>query len=114
MTSTITTYNPATGAELRSYRAWTGEQIERAVAGGAAAAAAWGRAPLEIRVAAVRRIAEVLRRQKDTFAALITAEMGKPLGEAAGELEKSAVTARVLRQPGRDHPRRRAGADRRR
>jgi succinate-semialdehyde dehydrogenase/glutarate-semialdehyde dehydrogenase len=44
-------------------------------------------------VAAVRRIAEELRRQKDTFAALITAEMGKPLGEAAGELEKSAVTA---------------------
>ena len=44
-------------------------------------------------MAAVRRIAEELRRQQDTFAALITAEMGKPLGEAAGEMEKSAVTA---------------------
>ena len=41
----------------------------------------------------MRRLAGELRRQKDTFAALITAEMGKPLAEAAGELEKSAVTA---------------------
>ena len=93
MTSTITTVNPATGASLASYPAWTGDQIERAVARGAGAAADWGRQPLEARVAAVQRLAEELRRQKNTFASLITAEMGKPLAEAAGELEKSAVTA---------------------
>jgi succinate-semialdehyde dehydrogenase/glutarate-semialdehyde dehydrogenase len=62
MSSFITTLNPATGSELCSYPSWTGEQIERAVADGAAAAAAWGRAPLETRVAAVRRLAEELRR----------------------------------------------------
>ena len=93
MTRTITTVNPATGATLSSYPAWTDDQIERAVAEGAVAAADWGRQPLEARVAAVRRLAEELRQQKNTFASLITAEMGKPLAEAAGELEKSAVTA---------------------
>jgi succinate-semialdehyde dehydrogenase/glutarate-semialdehyde dehydrogenase len=38
-------------------------------------------------------LAQQLRTDKDSMAALITAEMGKPLAEAAGELEKSAVTA---------------------
>jgi acyl-CoA reductase-like NAD-dependent aldehyde dehydrogenase len=93
MASTITTINPATGANLASYTAWTAEQLEQAVAEGAAAAATWGREPLGARVAAVRRLADELRDQQDSFAALITAEMGKPLREAAGELEKSAVTA---------------------
>ena len=93
-TSTITTVNPATGTHLTSYQSWTAEQIEQAVACGAAAAADWGRQPLATRVAAVRRLADELWQQKDTMAALITAEMGKPLAEAAAELEKSAVTAK--------------------
>jgi acyl-CoA reductase-like NAD-dependent aldehyde dehydrogenase len=93
MSSTITTVNPATGAVLSSYPSMTDAQIERAVVAATAAAAAWGRESRDTRVAAVRRLATELRRQKDTFAALITAEMGKPLAEAAAELEKSAVTA---------------------
>jgi len=93
MTSTITTVNPATGETLSTYQSWTPAQIEQAVAQGAAAAAAWGKETRETRVAALGRLAVELRRQKDTFAALITAEMGKPLAEAAAELEKSAVTA---------------------
>ncbi len=93
MTATITTINPATGAPLQTYPAFSAEQIEQAVAQGQAAALAWGREPLATRVQAVRRLAAELRAQKDAFAQLITAEMGKPLAEAAGELEKSAVTA---------------------
>lgn len=93
MTNLITTINPATGAVLKTYEGWTPEQIDQAVAAGHAAAKAWGQQPLEVRVAAVRRLAEELRRQKDAFARLVTAEMGKPLAEAAGEMEKSAVTA---------------------
>ena len=71
----------------------TAEQIEQSVAAGAAAAEAWGQQLLETRVAAVRRPANILRQHKGAFAQLVTAEMGKPLGEAADELEKSAVTA---------------------
>ena len=93
MTSTVTTVNPATGVVLSVYQTSTAEQIEHSVAAGAMAAEAWSRQPLETRMAAVRRLANVLRQQKNTFAQLVTAEMGKPLGEAADELEKSAVTA---------------------
>lgn len=91
--NTITTVNPATGQTLNTYAAWTPEQVEQGVSRAHAAALAWGREPLAKRVAAVRRLATQLRADKDHFAALISTEMGKPLGEAAGEMEKSAVTA---------------------
>lgn len=93
MKNVITTINPATGRELQTYEVWTPEQVNEAVDLAHAAATSWGRQALDVRVAAVRRLAEQLRAQKDRFAAMITAEMGKPLAEAAGELEKSAVTA---------------------
>lgn len=89
----ITTLNPVTGAVLKTYEGWNAEQVDHAVAAAHAAAADWGQQPLATRVAAARRLADELRRQKDRFAALITSEMGKVLAEAAGELEKSAVTA---------------------
>nr|WP_315593059.1 NAD-dependent succinate-semialdehyde dehydrogenase [uncultured Cupriavidus sp.] len=93
MTNTITTYDPSTGATLQTYEGWTTAQIEAAVSTGHAAALAWGQQPLAERVAAVRRLADELRRQSKPFAELITTEMGKVGAEAAGELEKSAVTA---------------------
>lgn len=93
MNNVITTINPATGQTLKSYDGWTAAQVDEAVDLAHAAATAWGRQSLEVRVAAVRRLAEQLRVQKDRFAKLITDEMGKPLPEAAGEMEKSAVTA---------------------
>ncbi|MBS0476525.1 MAG: aldehyde dehydrogenase family protein, partial [Proteobacteria bacterium] len=93
MNHVITTINPATGQPLQTYQAWNARQIDQAADSAHAAAAAWGRQPLAERVAALRRLARQLRAQKDRFARLITAEMGKPLAEAAGELEKSAVTA---------------------
>lgn len=93
MNKAISTVNPATGQTLATYSGWDRTRIDQAVDAAHAAAAAWGREPLEIRKAAVLRLAEQLRAQKDKYAALITAEMGKPLGEAVGELEKSAVTA---------------------
>jgi len=93
MSKSIITINPVTGAALQTYEGWSAEQVETALQRGHAAASAWGRQPLAVRVAAVRRLADELRRQSQTFAALISAEMGKPLPEAAGEMEKSAVTA---------------------
>lgn len=89
----IDTINPATGALLKTCEGWSREQIDWAVDQAQAAARHWGRQPLEARVAAVKRLAAELRRQKDRFAQLVTAEMGKSLAEAASELEKSAVTA---------------------
>lgn len=90
---TIKTVNPTTGDTIATYDSWSPDRIEQAVAQAHAAALAWAREPLATRVSAVSRLADELRRQKVDFARLIASEMGKPLAEAAGELEKSAVTA---------------------
>jgi len=86
MTHVITTLNPATGTRLADYTSWGAERIEQAVAQGHAAALQWGQQPLDVRVAAVHRLAQVLREQKTALATLMTQEMGKPLPEAAGEM----------------------------
>ena len=93
MTSQITTFNPATGATLATYPAMDAAAVESAVAKAAAVARAWGQVPVSERVASLRRLATTLRRDRDALARLISTEMGKPLCEAEGEVEKSAVTA---------------------
>jgi acyl-CoA reductase-like NAD-dependent aldehyde dehydrogenase len=89
----ITTVNPATGATLATYPSHDDDALDRLLSAAYAATARWGREPLDVRTAAVARLAGVLRSRADDIAALITAEMGKPLTEALGEVEKSAVTA---------------------
>ncbi|WAL81229.1 NAD-dependent succinate-semialdehyde dehydrogenase [Pandoraea sp. XJJ-1] len=93
MTKQISTVCPYNGEPLETYEAWSAERIEAALQQGHRAALAWGKEPLEVRVAAVRRIADELRKQSPRLAALVTKEMGKITTEAAGEVEKSAVTA---------------------
>lgn len=93
MAESITTIDPASGAVLRTYESFTPQRIEQAVRDGHAAAQRWGRQDLPTRIAAVRRLAAALRDSKDALARLVTTEMGKPLAEAQGEVEKSAVTA---------------------
>ena len=89
----ITTVNPATGAALATYESHDDGALDRLLSAAHAATASWGLQPLDVRTEIVARLATVLREHSDDIAALITAEMGKPRVEAAGEVEKSAVTA---------------------
>ncbi|MFI7062741.1 aldehyde dehydrogenase family protein [Kribbella sp. NPDC050124] len=88
----ITTINPANGKTLATYGAMTPTELEQVVVQAAAAAAEWGAVPVSDRLAVLTRLAAELR-AADGLADLITAEMGKPIREAEGEIEKSAVTA---------------------
>ncbi|MFI6675727.1 aldehyde dehydrogenase family protein [Kribbella sp. NPDC050470] len=89
----ITTINPANGNTLATYGAMTPAELEQVVVQAAAAAAEWGAVPVAARLEALTRLAAELRGSADDLAAVVTAEMGKPIGEAEGEIEKSAVTA---------------------
>jgi len=88
----IVSVNPATGEEIARFALDTPEDVERGLAAATQAQRAWGRRPIAERLPLLRGLARVLRENRDAHAALITAEMGKPIAEARGEIEKCALT----------------------
>lgn len=88
--STITSANPATDAVLARYTAHDAQAIERKLAQAATAQRAWARTPIGERMALLRRVAVELRARSQALAPLASLEMGKPLAEALGEVEKCA------------------------
>ncbi|HEX8300810.1 aldehyde dehydrogenase family protein [Sphingomonas sp.] len=86
----ITSLNPATGEQLASFDAHMPDEVEARLVGAARAQADWRWRPVTERSALLRRLAELLRTEKLALAALVTAEMGKPIVEALAEVEKCA------------------------
>src|SRR3954466_2311065 len=87
----VTTIAPATGEVLATY---PGSDVDGALAVLAAVHAAqpaWSKRPVEERAELVRAVGAQLRKQSGELAALMTAEMGKPIAEARAEVEKSAT-----------------------
>jgi succinate-semialdehyde dehydrogenase/glutarate-semialdehyde dehydrogenase len=84
--------NPATGQEIDRFPADSPAQVEAALEAAAQAQRVWGRRPIAERLPLLRNLAGLLRARRDDYAALITAEMGKPIAEARGEIEKCALT----------------------
>ncbi|MEO6243851.1 MAG: NAD-dependent succinate-semialdehyde dehydrogenase [Opitutaceae bacterium] len=85
------TKNPATGRRLTSHRGHTRAEMERAVARASASQAKWRQLPVSARAKYLRAVGRLLRSRRDDLAALVTAEMGKPIAQARGEAEKSAL-----------------------
>ncbi len=104
----VVTRNPATGEVLRRYPAHDAAGVEEALAAVAGAAAVWGATPLAERLELLLAVGKLLTDRRDEYAALITAEMGKPLREAVAEVDKCAWNCRVVADnaPGwlADHP----------
>lgn len=84
--------NPATDALIARYPYQSPAEVEQVLQAGAAAFLLWRDTPMAQRVATYRRLATVLSEGSETLAALITAEMGKPIGAARAEVEKCAAT----------------------
>src|SRR5689334_16908893 len=87
---TIQAINPATEAVLATYEEFTPEAVDAAVAAAHAAFVGWRLQPPVARAACLRAAAATLRARQSRYAALMTAEMGKPLAEAEAEIEKCA------------------------
>jgi acyl-CoA reductase-like NAD-dependent aldehyde dehydrogenase len=100
MSSILQTVDPSTGEPTATYEGWDADRIETAVARAHAASRAWALVPVTERAARAHRLAQTLREHKDHLASLAVAEMGKPVGEAEGEVEKSAVTAEYYARQG--------------
>jgi succinate-semialdehyde dehydrogenase/glutarate-semialdehyde dehydrogenase len=92
-TATIQTYNPASGEKGKAYPAHTPEEAHAIAADCAKAQKVWRRTPFAERSRLMHRAAQVMRASKSRYAALMTAEMGKPITDGLAEVEKCAWTA---------------------
>lgn len=84
--------NPATEATIATYDEHTQDQVETALAAAASAQRAWRATNIAERLPLLTAIARELRADRESFARLITSEMGKPVTEARAEIDKSAWT----------------------
>lgn len=96
----ILSTNPATGAVLADFDEHTEAQVEQILQDAVAAQRRWAQQSIEARAAVLSSLARVLRERKAEYARLITSEMGKPLAEAEGEVEKCAWTCEHFAQHG--------------
>jgi len=83
--------DPATGRLIREYPEHPPEEVERRIARAAAAFRAWRERPVEARASLLAAAGAALRRRRDAYAALMTAEMGKTIGGSEAEVDKCAA-----------------------
>ncbi len=86
----LITLNPATEAPIAEYNTMNSPQIQEAITLAERDCRAWRSISFPDRALLMRRLGSLLRQERDTHAALISLEMGKPFGQAQAEVEKSA------------------------
>jgi succinate-semialdehyde dehydrogenase/glutarate-semialdehyde dehydrogenase len=90
----IATTNPATGEVIRTFEPLSAAQIEAKLQLAADAFKRHRRTSFPERAAKMTRLAEILEKEKDDCAHLMTLEMGKPLKAAVAEAMKCASGCR--------------------
>jgi succinate-semialdehyde dehydrogenase/glutarate-semialdehyde dehydrogenase len=84
------TEDPATGESGRTYKGHTRDEARAIAIAVREAFQGWRRRPVSQRSQHMKAAAATLRRRKEEFAALMTAEMGKTHTEGLAEIEKCA------------------------
>jgi succinate-semialdehyde dehydrogenase/glutarate-semialdehyde dehydrogenase len=87
---TVSSVSPFTGELLREFEQHSDEAVEEKLALAAATFRDYRKVLFPLRVAMMIRAAEILQQEKDSFARMMTQEMGKTLKSAVQEAEKCA------------------------
>jgi len=82
--------NPATGEVVSSYEPDGAGAVDDALDRAAAAQTSWADRPVSERETLIDAIGDVLAENVEEYASRITDEMGKPISQARGEVEKCA------------------------
>ncbi len=85
----ITTVNPATGKDIETFQCMDKNHIFELVGKAKRAYPGWKR-DYEVRRSYIYNLVEYLRKNKTALAKVATTEMGKPLKESIGEIDKCA------------------------
>lgn len=87
---TFRSVNPTNDEVIANYESMSSDEMRTAIDDSFDAWQDWRRLPFSERAGFMRQAAAVLRDHKDEFAYLITDEMGKPVHQAQGEIDKCA------------------------
>lgn len=85
-----TSINPYTGETVENFKSHSESEIKKILTRSESAFRNWEKVPLDRRARLMDKAGKVLRKNKDIYARVMTAEMGKPIGEARAEIEKCA------------------------
>lgn len=82
--------NPATDRPIKDYEGHSTVEMNRIIDQVHDTWLEWRRVPFAERAKPMRKAAEILKGRKDEYARLMTEEMGKPIQQSPGEIEKCA------------------------
>jgi succinate-semialdehyde dehydrogenase/glutarate-semialdehyde dehydrogenase len=91
---TISVTNPATGAVIGQVPSCGASETNRAIAAATEAFGGWSTSNLSTRVGLLHMLHDALMDNQESLAQLLTAEQGKPLAEARGEVAIGAAYVR--------------------
>jgi succinate-semialdehyde dehydrogenase/glutarate-semialdehyde dehydrogenase len=86
----IKSINPATDAEIKSYKEMELSEIEEIISSADKAFNEWHRSSLSTRSQMLKKAGGILRKDKEMHSRLMTEEMGKPIAQSRSEVEKCA------------------------
>lgn len=86
----LTVLNPATQQALATVKSYTSEQVEPIIEQAAGAMPTWAQQTAKARAQVLQRWYQLVMTHQENLAQLITAECGKPLAEARGEVAYGA------------------------
>ena len=86
----IATVNPATGETVKTFDPYDDAEVERRVALADQAFRSYRHTTISERQELVERLAQVLEADLEDLAEIVTIEMGKPIAQARGEVNKCA------------------------
>ncbi len=89
--ATVAVHNPATGERLGTVPNMGAAETRQAIEAASGALPAWAARPAKERATVLRRWYDLLLAHQNDLAVLMTAEQGKPLAEARGEIAFAAA-----------------------
>ncbi|SCF30542.1 aldehyde dehydrogenase family protein [Micromonospora mirobrigensis] len=96
----LVVHDPADGSPVSAVPVATADEVAKAVEAARGVAAEWAATPAAERAAALHRAADAVAAMTDELAEAVTAEMGKPLGDARGGVEAGIGTLRQYAELG--------------
>ncbi len=95
--------NPTNGEELHRYDIFDQTRIDEIINQAAQAYKSWRKTEFAERASLLKKVAKELRADEENLAKLMTLEMGKPIKEARGEVQKAAFCAEHYAEHGAEY-----------